>query len=83
MGDGIMELIFYRCKKLFCNGAVHITVGAALRINVRDLLIEAAFTGADVTDALQLFLKIVFAEEVFRLTQPCVIHHITLDDELL
>lgn len=83
VGDSVMELVLHRGKKLFRNGAVHIIVCTALRVDVRNLLIKAAFAGANITDALQLFLKIVFAEEVFRLTQPCVIHHITLDDEVL
>ena len=82
MGDRIVELILHRGEKLLCDGAFHIIVGAALRIDVRDFLVESSLAGPDVPDTLQLFLEIIFAEKVLRLPQPCVIHHITFDDEL-
>ena len=41
-----------------------------------------SLAGPDVLDALQLFLEIILAEKVLRLSQPCVIHHIAFDDEL-
>ena len=82
MGDRIMELVLHRGEKLLCDGAFHIVVGAALGIDVRDFLVKSSLAGPDVPDALQLFLKIILAEKVLRLSQPCVIHHITFDDEL-
>ena len=48
MGDRIVELILHRCEKLLCDGAFHIVVGAALGIDVRDLLVEPSLAGPDV-----------------------------------
>ncbi len=82
MGDCIVELVLHRGEKLLCDGAFHIVVGAALGIDVRDFLVKSSLAGPDVPDTLQLFLEIILAEKVLRLTQPCVIHHIAFDDEL-
>ena len=82
MGDRIVELVLHRGEKLLCDGAFHIVVGAALGIDVCDFLVESSLTCPDVPDTLQLFLEIILAEKVLRLPQPCVIHHIALDDEL-
>ncbi len=48
----LMQLVLYGGEKLFCNRTVHIIVCAALGVYVRDFLIKAPFTGANVTDAL-------------------------------
>ena len=82
MGDRIVELVLHRGEKLLCDGAFHIVVGAALGIDVRNFLVEPSLAGPDVPDTLHLFLKIILAKKVLRLSQPCVIHHITFDDEL-
>ena len=64
--DCIMEFALHCCKKFFRNWAVNIIVSTTLGVNVRNLLIEAAFAGTDITNTLQLLLKIIFAEKVFR-----------------
>jgi len=78
-----MQFVLYGGEKLFCNRTVHIIVCAALGVYVRDFLIKAPFTGTNVTDALQLFFKIILPEEVLRLFQALIVHDIALDDVLL
>ena len=51
MGNGVVEFVLYRGEKLFCNGAVHIIISAALGVNVCDLLIETALAGANIANA--------------------------------
>jgi hypothetical protein len=68
--NGVMQFVLYGGEKLFCNRTVHIIVCAALGVYVRNFLIKAPFAGANVTDALQLFFKIILSEEtlIFRTT---------------
>ena len=81
--NGVMQFVLYGGEKLFCNRTVHIIVCAALGVYVRDFLIKAPFTGANVADAFQLFFKIILPEEVLRLFQALIVHDIALDNVLL
>ena len=81
MSDSVMKLILYCGKKLFCNRTVHIIVSTALGVNVRDFLIKTALAGANITNTLQLFLKIVLTKEVFWFSQSCIVHHIAFNNK--
>ena len=52
-GDGVMEFILYHGVELFCGRRIAIVVDAALGKNIRHLLPDTAFAGADRADALQ------------------------------
>lgn len=82
MCDGIMQFVLYCRKKFFRDRTVYIIVSTTLRINICNLLIKSAFARTNITNTLQLLLKIVFAKKIFRLSQSCIIHHVTLDDKL-
>jgi len=83
--DGIVEFILNHGVEVMGNGGVFIIVDAALREDIRHLLPDAAFAGADRADALKQLAEIVVAKRGRSLLEALVIQcealgHVFLQD---
>lgn len=81
--DGIMETILNHGIEIASRWRTLIVVGAALRINVRNLLPYTALTCTDGTDALKEFAEIVFTEHGCTLLESLIIKGKSLRDVFL
>ena len=81
--DGIMETILNHGIEIAGCRRSLVIVGAALRINVRNLLPYTALTCTDGTDALKEFTEVVFAEHGSTLLEPIVVKGKSLCDIFL
>ena len=70
---GVVELVLHHGVEFPRYRGVRIVIDGAFGENVRDLLPDAAFIGADGTDTLQQFAEIVFAEGRLPLLQSFII----------
>ncbi len=59
---GIVQIHCHDLIQIYHFFFVHIIVSTALGVNVRDFLIKTALAGANITNTLQLFLKIVLTK---------------------
>ena len=69
---GEVHLVLHRGIEAFGGGRGTIIVNGG-GVQVGDLLIELALAGADLPDALQLFLK-VFVGQIGALLEPFIVH---------
>ena len=60
--NGEMQLVLHRGKKFFRGRRICIVIHGC-RVDIGDLLIEAALTGPNLSDFFEKVLKIVFTEE--------------------
>ena len=81
--DGIMETILDHGIEIASRWRALIVVGAALRINVSNLLPYTALTCTNGTDALKEFSEIVFTEHGSTLLEPIVVKCKSLCDIFL
>ena len=81
--DGIMETILNHGIEIASRWRALIVVGAALRINVSDLLPYTALTCTNGTDALKEFAEIVFTEHGSTLLESLIIKGKPLCDVFL
>ena len=68
-----MKLILHPCEKQPCRFCLGIIVNTG-GIDVGDLLVKPPFRKTNLTDAFQLFLKIILCQNGAAVFQPLVIH---------
>ena len=74
-----MQLVLYEGIEGLCRLTIFVVIVAALLEDIRDFLIGAAFTGANLPDALQQFVEVILAERTAVLHQLVIQHKALLD----
>ena len=69
--NGIMHLVLYRRKKIFCNLTVNGVINGS-GINIRDFLVETALAGPDFLYFGNQMVKIILIEDL-AVDQPAFI----------
>ena len=66
-GDGPMEFILNGLEESLCNFRSGGVINAALFVDISDLQIEAAFTGADLTNPFEQFIEVIWSKALIQL----------------
>ena len=78
--DGPMQLVLHGGEEILRQRRTGVVIDRE-GVNIGDFLVEAAFAGPNLADALQQFVEIVLAEDLLALFQPLIVEDEAFDDE--